>query len=96
VPGELRAILDATTGEALAMFSLGAFAGLRASESRGLRWSDVELGSMPAVSVAQRADKWAQIGSPKKRRRAAGNPARRDRGASPARLEARAAAAHLL
>jgi integrase len=65
LPGELRAILDAATGEALAMFCLAAFAGLRASEIRGLRWSDVDLGSKPAVSVAQRADKWAQIGSPK-------------------------------
>jgi integrase len=61
----LRAILDAATGEALAMFCLAAFAGLRASEIRGLRWSDLDLGSKPAVTVAQRADKWAQIGSPK-------------------------------
>jgi integrase len=65
LPAELRALIEAATGEALAMFCLAAFAGLRASEIRGLRWADLDLGSDPTVTVAQRADKWAQIGSPK-------------------------------
>lgn len=38
--------------------------GLRSSELRGLRWSDVDL-KAPALSVTQRADRWGTIGSPK-------------------------------
>jgi integrase len=66
LPGELRAILDAATGEALAMFCLAALAGLRASEIRGLRWDpDLKLSDGPTVMVSQRADKWGRIGPPK-------------------------------
>jgi integrase len=64
-PEELRAIVDHASVEQRALACLAGLAGLRASEIRGLRWSDVDLGSKPAVTVAQRADKWAQIGSPK-------------------------------
>jgi len=64
-PVEIKALVDAATGKVLALVCLAAFAGLRASEIRGLRWADLDLGSKPAVTVSQRADKWAQIGSPK-------------------------------
>ena len=41
-----------------------AFTGLRASELRGLRWSDVDLAT-GTVHVRQRADAWGSIGQPK-------------------------------
>jgi integrase len=42
------------------------FTGLRASELRGLQWSDVELDRTPALlHVRQRADRFNSIGSPK-------------------------------
>jgi integrase len=40
------------------------FTGLRASELRGLRWSDVDL-EKAVLHVRQRADRWNTIGSPK-------------------------------
>ena len=40
------------------------FAGLRASELRGLRWSDVDLRG-GALHVRQRADRYGTIGRPK-------------------------------
>jgi integrase len=64
-PAEVKTLVSTATGQSLALLSLAAFAGLRASELRGLRWSDVALGSHPTVTVAQRADRWQQIGSPK-------------------------------
>jgi integrase len=38
---------------------------LRASELRGLRWSDVDLGKAAELQVRQRADRWKEIGAPK-------------------------------
>jgi integrase len=64
-PEEVKALVQAASGNTLVLICLAAFAGLRASEIRGLRWSDVDLGQHPTVTVAQRADRWAQIGSPK-------------------------------
>jgi integrase len=40
------------------------YGGLRASELRGLRWGDVDLGE-GAITVRQRADRYQQIGAPK-------------------------------
>jgi integrase len=40
---DLNAILDCSSPEARQAFALAAFAGLRAAEVRGLRWSDVDL-----------------------------------------------------
>jgi site-specific recombinase XerD len=40
------------------------FTGLRASELRGLRWSDVDL-KANEVHVRQRADRYKKIGKPK-------------------------------
>ncbi|MBO0763009.1 MAG: site-specific integrase [Hyphomicrobiaceae bacterium] len=63
-PEEIRAILGAATGYRRAFFMVAAMAGLRASELRGLRWSDVNF-PKATITVAQRADKWCVIGSPK-------------------------------
>jgi integrase len=69
---EIRAIVRAT--EALgvtrepwrALMVTITFTGLRASELRGLQWSDVELDKTPALlHVRQRADRFNSIGSPK-------------------------------
>jgi integrase len=38
--------------------------GLRASEVRGLRWADADL-KAPSLTVAQRADRWCDLGPPK-------------------------------
>ena len=54
-PAEVKAVVDAATGEALALLCLAAFSALRASELRGLRWADLDLGSHPSVTVSQRA-----------------------------------------
>jgi integrase len=64
-PAEVKALIEAAGPKARALVCLAALAGLRASELRGLRWSDVELGVKPAVTIAQRADRFSQIGSPK-------------------------------
>ncbi len=40
------------------------FTGLRASELRGLTWSDLDL-DRGSLTVRQRADRWNRIGSPK-------------------------------
>jgi integrase len=41
-----------------------ALTGLRASELRGLRWSDFDLGKAAELQVRQRADRWKEIGPP--------------------------------
>jgi integrase len=64
-PQQVNALIEAAEPKARALVCLAALAGLRASELRGLRWSDLALGSKPAVTVAQRADARARIGSPK-------------------------------
>lgn len=63
-PDEVKALVETASGKALALVCL-ALAGLRASEIRGLRWSDLDLGTTPTVTVNQRADRWSEIGSPK-------------------------------
>jgi integrase len=69
---EIRAILDAAVALGAtqepwrALMVTVTFTGLRASELRGLQWSDVELDRTPALlHVRQRADRFADIGSPK-------------------------------
>lgn len=66
---ELRSIIAAaenTGSRALALVSVAVFAGLRASEIRGLNWSAVDL-KEGLLNVVQRADAKGQIGSPKSR-----------------------------
>lgn len=66
---DLRKLLTAaqqrdTTGQAEAMIGVLMFAGLRASELRGLRRADVDLKGA-VIQVRQRADRWNQIGPTK-------------------------------
>jgi integrase len=65
LPGELRVMLEAGRPKERALVSLAGLAGLRASELRGLSWPDLALGDKPAVTIARRADRWSQLGSPK-------------------------------
>jgi integrase len=54
------------TGRASALIGLMMYAGLRASEVRGLRWIDLQLdGKNPMVTVNQRADRYDEIGKVK-------------------------------
>jgi integrase len=61
---DVRRILAAAEGRWRAFLVVAAFTGLRASELRGLRWSDVDL-TTGTVHVRQRADAWGTIGRPK-------------------------------
>jgi integrase len=64
-PGEIRRIIDAAAGNKWRPFLiLLPFSGLRASEVRGLRWSDVDL-KAATLTVNQRVDAWRNIGEPK-------------------------------
>jgi integrase len=63
-PDEIRRILAAAEGQWRPFLVVAAFAGLRASELRGLRWSDVGLAE-GTIHVRQRADAWGTIGRPK-------------------------------
>jgi len=60
---ELRAML-AHAGRLRPLLTTAIFTGLRASELRGLTWSDVDL-DRRVLTVRQRADRWGTIGSPK-------------------------------
>jgi integrase len=61
---EIRAILAAAQGRWRPLIVTVVFTGLRASELRGLRWSDVDLAA-GVLHVRQRADRFNTIGSPK-------------------------------
>src|SRR5262245_1232015 len=62
---EVHRIVDAARpGRARALLLTAALTGMRASELRGLRWSDVELPEQ-VIHVRQRADRYSIIGSPK-------------------------------
>jgi integrase len=61
---ELRAILSAAQGKWRPIVVTAIFTGLRASELRGLRWSDVDL-AVGILTVRQRADFANAIGDPK-------------------------------
>jgi integrase len=67
LPGEVKQIIDGcATEQARATAMVAALAGLRASELRGLRWTDLDLKSSRAVVVVrQRADRYNVIGIPK-------------------------------
>jgi integrase len=57
-------IRAAPDGKSRAILMVLAFAGLRSSELRGLRWTDVNLDKR-TITVEQRADAWGVIGAPK-------------------------------
>lgn len=61
---ELTAILDHAPDDLKPMLMTAVFTGLRSSELRGLRWSDIDL-KAARLSVSQRADKFGEIGPPK-------------------------------
>jgi integrase len=64
-PAEVRTIIaHLDSGRARPMLLTAIFTGLRASELRGLRWSDVDL-SKGELHVRQRADRFGVIGAPK-------------------------------
>jgi integrase len=60
---EIRAIL-AAAGKSRPLLLTAIFAGLRSSELRGLRWTDVDL-KAAVLHVRQRADRYGTIGNPK-------------------------------
>jgi integrase len=59
-----RILAAANNPKARALFLILAFTGLRASELRGLRWSDIDFASCE-LHVRQRADEYGVIGPPK-------------------------------
>jgi integrase len=63
-PDEIRAILGALSGRYRPLLLTAIFTGLRASELRGLRWSDIDL-KTATLHVRQRADRFATLGPPK-------------------------------
>jgi integrase len=63
-PAEITAIIHAVKGRWRPFLITAVFTGLRASELRGLRWSDVDL-KEGKVHVRQRADRYHAIGMPK-------------------------------
>jgi integrase len=63
-PEEIKPILAGATGRNRAFIIVATFAGLRGSELRGLRWSDVDI-KRGAIHVRQRADRYNAIGAPK-------------------------------
>jgi len=63
-PEEIKAILAAAGPRTKPLLMVAAFTGLRSSELRGLRWSDVDLKN-GELHVRQRADRYGVIGKPK-------------------------------
>jgi integrase len=65
-PGEVKRIIEAAKSSPRmnALLLTAALCGLRASELRGLRWSDVDLRG-GELHVRQRADRYNAIGAPK-------------------------------
>jgi len=58
---EASTLLEAAVGYILALLAVAVFCGLRMSEIRALRWSDISFDER-LVHVRQRADKWNVIG----------------------------------
>lgn len=61
---EVKAIVDALDGRWRPLLLTAIFSGMRASELRGLRWSDVDF-EKREIRVHQRADRYDEIGRPK-------------------------------
>jgi integrase len=60
----MKALMDAATPRWRPLLVVAMFTGMRASELRGLPWSDVDL-DQGIIHVRQRADAWGTIGKPK-------------------------------
>jgi integrase len=65
-PDEIQRILAAAQGRARPFLVTAALTGLRASELRGLRWTDIDL-KRGEIHVRQRADRYGTLGRPKSR-----------------------------
>jgi integrase len=63
-PAEIRAIIENVRGRWRPLLLTAIFTGLRASELRGLRWSDMDL-KAGLIHVRQRADRYQDLGMPK-------------------------------
>jgi integrase len=61
---EIRTLIAAATGRFRPFLVTAVYTGMRASELRGLRWSDVDL-DKKTVTVKQRADRFNVLGMPK-------------------------------
>ena len=61
---ELKLLIDRAPERWRPFIVTAIFTGMRASELRGLRWSDVDLENA-TIHVTQRADAWGKMGSPK-------------------------------
>lgn len=66
IPGrdELKAMIAAANDRERPLIMTAIFTGLRVSELRGLRWTDIDFDA-GTLSVSQRADTFGQIGPPK-------------------------------
>jgi len=63
-PDEIRAIANQASGRWRPFLLAAIFTGLRASELRGLKWSNIDF-DKSELHVCQRADRYKEIGSPK-------------------------------
>jgi integrase len=63
-PAEIKSFLASLTGRWRPLLLTATFSGLRASELRGLRWSDIDL-ERRTLRVCQRADAHNEIAAPK-------------------------------
>lgn len=63
-PAEMRAIISALKGHWRPILLTAIFTGMRASELRGLHWSDVKLDERE-ILVHRRADRFNEFGKPK-------------------------------
>ncbi|AOF89996.1 site-specific integrase [Sinorhizobium sp. RAC02] len=61
---EIRRILDTAAGRYRPLLVTMIFTGIRASEARGLRWEDVDLGKAQ-LHIRQRADRYGEVAMPK-------------------------------
>lgn len=61
---EIKAIVDAAAGRWRPFLITAVFTGMRSSELRGLRWSDIDF-ERSRIGVHQRADDYGEIGRPK-------------------------------
>jgi integrase len=61
-PAEIKAFIATLTGQWRPLFLTAIFTGLRASELRGLRWTDVDL-KRGELHVRQRSDRYGRIGA---------------------------------
>ena len=61
-PAEIRVLIPHLEGRWRPLFLTAIFTGLRASELRGLRWSDVDL-KRGEVHVRQRVDRFGRVGA---------------------------------